>query len=41
MKRQHENKNKLSNQRKLSVEKNRDMLLAKSKTNQQNRESHT
>ena len=32
-----ENKDKLSNQRKLYYEKNRDMLLAKSKLNQQNR----
>ena len=37
IKRYHENKNKLSNQRKLYYEKNRDVLLAKSKKNQQNR----
>ena len=37
MKRYYENKDKLSNQRKLYYEKNRDMLLAKSKLNQQNR----
>ena len=37
MKHYHENKDKLSNQRKLYYEKNRDMLLAKSKINQQNR----
>ena len=41
MKRYHENKDKLSNQRKLYYEKNRDVLLAKSKINQQNRKSHT
>ena len=33
MKRYHENKDKLSNQRKLYYEKNRDKLLAKSKIN--------
>ena len=32
-----ENKDKLSNQRKIYYEKNRDVLLAKSKLNQQNR----
>ena len=37
MKRYYENKDKLSNQRKLYHEKNRDVLLAKSKLNQQNR----
>ena len=37
MKRYYENKDKLSNQRKLYYEKNTDMLLAKSKLNQQNR----
>ena len=37
MKRYYENKDKLSNQRKLSYEKNRDVLLAKCKSNQQNR----
>ena len=37
MKRYYENKEKLSNQRKLYYEKNRDVLLAKSKLNQQNR----
>ena len=37
MKRYYENKDKLSNQRKLYYEKNRDILLAKSKLNQQNR----
>ena len=37
IKRYYENKDKLSNQRKLYYEKNRDMLLAKSKLNQQNR----
>ena len=37
MKRYYENKDKLSNQRKLYYERNRDMLLAKSKLNQQNR----
>ena len=35
MKRYYENKDKLSNQRKLYNEKNRDMLLAKFKLNQQ------
>ena len=37
MKRYYENKDKLSNQRKLYYEKNRDVILAKSKLNQQNR----
>ena len=37
MKRYFENKDKLSNQRKIFYEKNRDVLLAKSKLNQQNR----
>ena len=37
MKRYYENKDKLSNQRKLYYEKNRDVLLAESKINQQNR----
>ena len=37
MKRDYENKDKLSNQRKLFYEKNRDVLLAKSKLNHQNR----
>ena len=41
MKRYHENIDKLSNQRKLYYEKNRDMLLAKSEANQQNRKSLT
>ena len=36
-KRYYENKDKLSNQRKIYYEKNRDVLLAKSKLNQQNR----
>ena len=37
MKRYYENKDKLSNQRKLYYEKNRDVLPARSKLNQQNR----
>ena len=37
MKRYYENKDKLSNERKLYYEKNRDVLLAKSKLNQHNR----
>ena len=41
MKRYYENKDKLSKERKLYYEKNRDALLAKSKINQQNRTSHT
>ena len=36
-----ENKEKISNQHKLYYEKNRDILLARSKINQQNRKSHT
>ena len=41
MKRYNENKDKLSNQRKLYYERNRDVLLAKSKIYQQNRKTHT
>ena len=41
MERYYEIKDKLSNQRKIFYEKNRDMLLAKSKTNQQIKKSHT
>ena len=41
MKRYFENKDELLNQRKLYYEKNRDVLLAKSKRNQENRKSHT
>ena len=37
MKPYYENKDKLSNQRKIYYEKNRDVLLAKSDLNQQNR----
>ena len=37
MKRYYENKDKLSNQRKIHHEKNRELLLANSKLNQQNR----
>ena len=37
MKHYYENKDKLSNQRKLYYEKNREVLHAKSKLNQQNR----
>ena len=37
MKRYNENKDKFSNQRKFYYEKNREVLLAKSKINQQNR----
>ena len=37
MKRYYENRYKLSNQRKIYYEKNRDVLFAKSKLNQQNR----
>ena len=40
MKRYYENEDKLSNQRKLCYEK-KDVLLAKSKLNQQNRKPHT
>ena len=36
-----ENKDKISNQYKLYYEKNRDVLLARSKIYQQNRKSHT
>ena len=36
-----ENKDKISNQHKLYYEKNRDVLLARSKLYQQNRKSHT
>ena len=41
MERYHENKDKITKERKIYYEKSRDMLLAKSKTNQQNRKSHT
>ena len=41
VKRYNENKDKLSNQRKLYYERNREMLLAKSKIYQQNRVSYT
>ena len=41
MKRYNENKDKLSNERKLYYEKNREMLLAKSKIYQQHRISYT
>ena len=41
MKRYNENKDKLSNQRKLYYERNRDVLLVKSKIYQQNRKSYT
>ena len=41
MKRYNENKDKLSNQRKLYYEKNREMLLAKPRIYQQNRISYT
>ena len=37
MKRYYENKDKMSNQHKIYYEKNRDVLLAKSKVNRQNR----
>ena len=37
MKRYYENKDKLSNERKINYQKNRDVLLAKSTLNQQNR----
>ena len=36
-----ENKEKISNQHKLYYERNRDLLLARSKIYQQNRKSHT
>ena len=41
MKRYYENKDKLSDQRKLYYEKNKDVLLARSKIYQQNRRSYT
>ena len=41
MKRYRENKDKISNQYKLYYERNRDILLARSKIYQQNRKSHT
>ena len=41
LKRYFENTDKISNQQKNYFEKNRDVLLAKSKVNQQNRKSHT
>ena len=41
MRRYNENKEKLSNQRKLYYERNRDVLLVKSKIYQQNRKSYT
>ena len=40
-KRYYENKDKISNQQKFFYEKNRDVLLARSKIYQQNRKSHT
>ena len=40
-KRYNENKDKISNQHKIFYEKNRDVLLARSKIYQQNRKSHT
>ena len=40
-KRYNENKDKISNQHKIFHEKNRDVLLARSKIYQQNRKSHT
>ena len=40
MKRYRKKKDKISNQRKLYYENNRNVLLAKSKLNQQNRKSH-
>ena len=39
--RYYDNKEKISNQHKIYYETNRDVLLAKSKLNQQNRKSHT
>ena len=39
--RYYENKDERSNQQKLYSEKNRDVLLAKSKIDQQNRKTHT
>ena len=41
LRRYYENKDKLSDQRKKYFEKNRDLLLAKSKVNQQNRSNKT
>ena len=41
LRRYYENKDKLSDQRKIYYEENRDVLLAKSKVNQQNRKLHT
>ena len=41
MKRYRENKDKISNQQKLYYEKNKDVLLARSKIYQQNRISYT
>ena len=41
MKRYYENKDKLTKQRELYYANNRDILLAQSKLNQQNRKSHT
>ena len=41
MKRDYENKDKLSDQRKIYYGKNWDVLLANSKINQQNRKAHT
>ena len=41
MRRYNENKDKLSNQRKLYYERNRDVLLVKCKIYQQNRKSYT
>ena len=39
--RYYDNKDKISNQHKIYYEKNRDVLLARSKIYQQNRKSHT
>ena len=39
--RYYENKDKISNQHKIYYEKNRDILLAKSKIYQENKKSHT
>ena len=39
--RYYENKDKISNQHKIFFDKNRDVLLARSKIYQQNRKSHT
>ena len=41
MKRYRENKDKISNQYKLYYERNRDIILARSKIYQQNRKTHT